>query len=103
MSERSNAVPSPAFHHDERWRGLEQRLATTEATLAEVVRQRDTQQKTLDELNATLHDLRDLLEAWETTRGAFNLLRALGHVARWMFTVGVAVAAVWLWLKSSFK
>ncbi|MDE1715271.1 hypothetical protein PWG14_22685 (plasmid) [Chromobacterium amazonense] len=103
MSERSNPPSSPALRADERWRGIEQRLATTETTLVEVVRQRDAQQKALDELNATLHDLRDLLEAWEATRGAFNLLRALGHVARWIFTVGVAMAAVWLWLKASLK
>lgn len=85
----------------ERRAHVEQRLATLEVSLAEVLRQREAQQKTLTELNETLHDLRDLLAAWETTRGAFNLLRALGNVARWLFTVAAALLALWLWLKSS--
>ncbi|WP_440029693.1 hypothetical protein [Chromobacterium amazonense] len=97
-------MPEPLrFPDPERWKGLEQRLAAAEATLSEVIRQREAQQRALDELNATLHELRDLLEAWQTTRGAFNLLRLLGNAARWLFTVGTALAAVWLWLRGSLK
>ncbi|MBY0445576.1 MAG: hypothetical protein K2Q15_10260 [Burkholderiales bacterium] len=67
------------------------------------MRQRDSEQKTLRELSEVLHDLRDLLAAWETTRGAFNLLRALGNVARWLMTVSVALLALWIWFRYSLK
>jgi hypothetical protein len=87
----------------DRFSNYDQRLSTIENTLAEVVRQRDSEQKTLRELSEVLHDLRDLLAAWETTRGAFNLLRALGNVARWLMTVGVALLALWIWFRYSLK
>jgi hypothetical protein len=87
----------------DRFSNYDQRLSTIESTLAEVVRQRDSEQKTLRELSEVLHDLRDLLAAWETTRGAFNLLRALGNAARWLMTVGVALLALWIWFRYSLK
>ena len=93
----------PAYPQLERRSYVEQRLTTVEASLDELLRQREVQQKSLDELRDTLNDLRDLLAAWETTRGAFHMLRALGNVARWLFTVGAALLAIWLWFKSSVK
>ncbi|QBC45934.1 hypothetical protein [Iodobacter fluviatilis] len=87
----------------DRFSNYDQRLNAIENTLAEVVRQRDSEQKTLRELSEVLHDLRDLLAAWETTRGAFNLLRALGNMARWLMTVSVALLALWIWFRYSLK
>ncbi|OWY38937.1 hypothetical protein CEK28_10435 [Xenophilus sp. AP218F] len=81
----------------------DRRLQALETAISELARQREAQQRTLDELHAVVNDLRDLLQAWETTRGAFHLLRALGNAARWLITVAAAVAALWLWMKSSFK
>lgn len=45
----------------DRFSNYDQRLSTIESTLAEVVRQRDSEQKTLRELSEVLHDLRYLL------------------------------------------
>ncbi|MDK2125469.1 hypothetical protein [Parachitinimonas caeni] len=79
----------------------ERRLSAIEAALADAAIQRESQQKTLSELTEVLHDLRDLMAAWETTRGAFHVLRALGNAARWLVTVGAAAFALWLWFKNS--
>ncbi|PRP68541.1 hypothetical protein BUE93_21875 [Chromobacterium amazonense] len=81
----------------------DRRLQALETAISELARQREAQQSTLNELHAVVNDLRDLQQAWEATRGAFHLLRALGNAARWLITVGAAVAALWLWMKSSFK
>lgn len=55
----------------------------------------ESHNKTLAELSEVLKQLRELLEAWNNTKGAFVTIRFIGNAIKWVVGVGAAFAILW--------
>lgn len=53
-----------------------------------------------DDIAADVRELRGLLEAWRSAKGAIRVLGWIGAVAKWVGGVGVGLGLLWAALKA---
>lgn len=52
----------------------------------------------LDQMQAKLDAVAEIMTAWNNAKGFVSTLQTIGTVAKWMTVTGAAFAAMWYWL-----
>jgi len=51
--------------------------------------------KDLQEIKATLAEMREIVDAWKDAKGFIKTIRIIGEVLKWLVAIGATVGVIW--------
>ena len=49
----------------------------------------------LQEIKATVEEMRDIVVAWKDAKSFFKMIKVLGEIIKWTVAVGAAIGIIW--------